>query len=155
MKRIRLLAACAAMVLSGAAVGQIMECVDAKGKKEFAQSCPPGTVTETKRMNSGASTSSGGAAPGAKSLSEQDAAFRKRSLERQEAAAKAEKDKAEAKDGERNCNDARAQLKQLQNGERIARPDPKTGERSFLQDKDRPGEIAIAQKGVDSWCNKK
>ena len=152
----RLLTGCAAMLLAGAAAGQIMECVDVKGNKEYAQVCPPGTVKETKVMKSSAgASSSGAAAPAGKSLSERDAEFRKRNLERQEAEAKAAKESAESKDAERNCNDARSQLKGLQEGLRIARTDPNTGERSFLEDKDRPAEITNAQKTVDNWCKKK
>ena len=152
----RLLTGCAAMLLAGAAAGQIMECVDAKGNKEYAKVCPPGTVKETKLIKGGVgASSSGAAAPAGKSLSERDAEFRKRNLERQEAAAKAEKESAEAKDAERNCEEARSQLKGLQEGLRIARTDPNTGERSFVEDKDRPAEIANAQKTVDSWCKNK
>ena len=62
---------------------------------------------------------------------------------------------AEAKDAERNCLEARSNLKQLQEGMRVSRVDPRTGERSFLDDKERPGEIASAQRAVDNWCNKK
>ena len=153
----RLLMGCAAMLVTQAAMGQIMECVDAKGNKEYAQTCPPGTVKETKLMKGGtgaSSPSTGTSAPAAKSLAERNAEFRKRNMERQEAEAKAEKAKAESKDAERNCNNARSQLKALQEGQRIARVDPNTGERSFLSDEDRPAEIANAQKAVDSWCNK-
>ena len=73
-------------------------------------------------------------------------------MERQEADAKAEKAKAESKIAERNCTDARAQLKQLQDGQRISRIDPNTGERSYLSDAERPAEIANAQKAVAGWC---
>ncbi|MEO7728222.1 MAG: hypothetical protein ABIS45_13280, partial [Burkholderiales bacterium] len=96
---------------------------------------------------------SGAAAP--KSLAERDAEFKKRALERQETDAKSEKSKAEAKDTERGCLDARSQLRALQEGQRISRTDPKTGERIILEDKDRPVELAHAQKSVDQWCNKK
>ena len=153
----RLLIGCAAMLVASAAAGQILECVDAKGNKEYAQTCPPGTVKETKLMKGGtgaSSPSTGTSAPAAKSLAERNAEFRKRNMERQEAEAKAEKVKAESKDAERNCNNARSQLKALQEGQRIARVDPNTGERSFLSDEDRPAEIANAQKAVASWCNK-
>jgi hypothetical protein len=153
----RLLTGCAAMLVAGAAFGQILECVDAKGNKEYAQTCPPGTVKETKLMKGGTGASSprtGASAPAAKSLAERDAEFRKRNMERQEAEAKAEKTKAESKDAERNCNNARSQLKGLQEGLRIARIDPNTGARSYLSDEDRAAEIANAQKAVDSWCNK-
>jgi hypothetical protein len=145
----RLLIGCAAILAAGTAAGQVLECVDAKGKKEYAQTCPPGTVKETKLMKS-----SPGGAPGtaAKSQAEREAGFRKRNMERQEADAKAEKEKAESKITERNCTDARAQLKQLQDGQRIARTDPNTGERSYLTDEERPAEIANARKAVASWC---
>ena len=145
----RLLIGCAAILAAGAATGQVLECVDAKGKKEYAQTCPPGTVKETKLMKSSPGAASGTAA---KSLAEREAGFRKRSMERQEADAKAEKEKADSKITERNCTDARAQLKLLQGGQRIARSDPNSGERSYLTDDERPAEIANAQKAVANWC---
>ncbi len=150
----RLVFGCLTALWIGTAASQILECVDAKGKKEFAQVCPPGTVRETKR-GSTPSGGTGNTGAASKSLAEQDAEFRKRNLARQEAEAKAAKDSAEAKDAARNCNDARSQLKQLQDGSRIGKTDPNTGERSFLQDKERPAEIANAQKAVDGWCNSK
>ncbi len=153
---IRFLTAVALLAFSAAASAQIVECIDAKGAKTLAQFCPPGTVKEVKRAGASAATGSG-AAPAAasgKSLAEQDAAFRKRQTERQEADAKGEKERADAKTSEKNCNDSRAQLKQLQEGMRISKIDPNTGERTFLEDKDRPAEIANAQKAVDSWCKK-
>ena len=156
----RLLTAAAAILIAQNAFGQIVECIDAKGAKTLAQFCPPGTVKEIKRGGtSTAPASSGATSPPAaggagKSLAEQDAAFKKRAAERQEAEAKGEKDRADAKNSERNCNDARAQLKQLQEGMRISKIDPNTGERSFLEDKDRGGETATAQKSVESWCKK-
>jgi len=150
----------AAMLVAGAASGQIYECVDAKGKKEFAQSCPPGTKERLMHgagagTGTGGAPSGGGAAPASKSLAERDAQFKKREIERQEAEAKAVKDQTDAAATRRNCDDARGQLRQLEDGMRIARTDPNTGERSFLEDKDRPAELANAKKAVDSWCNKK
>ncbi len=155
----RLVTLCAAMLLTSTAAGQIFECVDAKGRKEFAQSCPPGTVKETKLLSSGAGAAASGAAsssaaPATKTLTERDADFRKRARERQENELKAEKEKADAKVAERNCIDARGQLKQLQDGSRIGVTDPNTGERGFLEDKDRPAEIGRAQKAVDVWCKR-
>ena len=150
-----LTAALAALLFATGALGQIMECIDAKGGKTLAQFCPPGTVKEIKRgggPTGGAAPAAAAAAP--KSLAEQDAAFKKRNLERQEAEAKGEKEKADARIAERNCNDARGQLRQLQDGSRISRTDPNTGERIVLEEKDRPAEMANAQKSVDTWCKK-
>ncbi len=151
----RLFTGCLLLLAAGAASGQVMECIDAKGTKTYAQYCPPNTVTENKRMKSGASTGSPSVTAPAKSLAERDAEFKKRNLERQEAETKATKEKSDAKDNERNCLDARSQLRALQDGQRIMRIDPKTGERVVLDDKDRPNELATAQKSVDQWCNKK
>lgn len=156
MKR-QMLTGCVLLLAAGAAAGQVLECVDAKGNKTVAQFCPPGTVKENKLMKGGAGpgpSSSGTAAP-AKSLSERDAEFNKRALDRREAEAKADKEKAESREAEQNCSAARAQLRALQDGQRISRTDPKTGERIVLEDKDRPAEIAAAQKAADQWCNKK
>lgn len=153
----RLLTVCAAMLVAGAAFGQILECVDAKGNKEYAQSCPPGTVKETKLMKGGtgaSSPSTGASAPAAKSAAERDVEFRKRNMDRQEAETKAEKARAESRNAERNCDNARSQLRALQEGYRMARIDPNTGDRAYISDENRQAEIANAQKVVDDWCNR-
>jgi len=149
---IRSLVACIALVIAGSAAAQIFECIDAKGNKTIAQFCPPGTVKETKLMKSGAGASPAASAPAGKSSAEKEVEFRKRALERQEAEAKAEKERGESKAAEQNCLDARAQLRQLEDGMRIMRTDPVTGERSYLSDADRPAEVAKARKAVESWC---
>ena len=76
----RLLMGSVAMLLAHVAMGQIMECVDAKGSKTITQFCPPGTVKETMLMKSGtgASSAGSGTAAAAKSLAEREAEFRKR-----------------------------------------------------------------------------
>jgi hypothetical protein len=154
----RILTGCALLLAAGGAAAQVMECIDAKGTKTITQFCPPGTVKENKLMKGGAgpgpAAGSNAATPG-KSLAERDAEFKKRTADRQEAETKAAKEKSEAADTEQNCLNARGQLRSLQEGQRISRTDPKTGERIVLEDKDRPNEIAAAQKSVDQWCNKK
>ncbi len=156
----KMLTSCALLLVAGAAAGQVMECIDAKGAKTIAQFCPPGTVKENKLTKGGAGPGPGPAtgsttATTPKSLAERDADFKKRALERQEAEKKGDKDQADAKEADRSCLDARGQLRALQDGQRISRTDPKTGERVVLEDKDRPNEIAGAQKSVEQWCNKK
>ena len=143
------------MLVVQAAMGQIVECVDAKGNKTITQFCPPGTVRETQLSKGGTGAADSGAANDGKSVPELDAEFRKRSLERQEAAAKGEKEIAEREEAERNCDNARSAVKQLQDGLRVTRIDPDTGERSFLEDADRTVETERAQKAVDGWCNRR
>lgn len=158
MKRLLTGYVLAMLLTAGTAAAQVMECFDAKGAKTIAQFCPPGTVKENKLMKGGAGpgpASSPSAAPAGKTLAERDAEFKKRTLDREEAEAKAVKEQANTKEVERSCLDARAQLRALQDGQRIQRSDPKTGERIVLEDKDRPNEIATAQRSVEQWCNKK
>lgn len=136
-------------LLPAAAQAQILKCIGAGGRVEFATTCPPGTKAESTgiRNNPGSS-----AASPQKSLAERDAEFRKRLVEQQEAAKKSEEKAQENADRKQNCESAQAYLRSLQTGQRIVRNDPKTGERIFLQDDDRAAETARAQRAVDSNC---
>ena len=140
---------CLALLLWGSVHAQIVECVDAKGRKEFASQCPPGSTEARKLGRSGVGTASPAAT---KTYVEQDADFRKRQTERQEAETKAGKDRAESDERRKQCDQAQAQLKALETGQRIARFDPKSGERTILSDNDRPGETDQAKKSVQSLC---
>lgn len=136
-------------LLPAAAQAQILKCIGAGGRVEFASTCPPGTKAESTgiRNNPGSS-----AASPQKSLAERDAEFRKRLVEQQEAAKKSEEKAQENADRKQNCESAQAYLRSLQSGQRIVKNDPKTGERIFLQDDDRAAETARAQRAVDSNC---
>lgn len=143
------------LVLFAAAIpavteAQILKCVGAGGRVEFAASCPPGTKAENTGIRN---------APGAnksappKSLAEREADFRKRQSEQQESAKKAAAKELDSADRSKNCENAQAYLKSLQTGGRIARTDPKTGERVFMEDNERSSEIERAQRAVDASCN--
>jgi len=137
-----------------AAHGQLLKCIGKDGRVEYATECPPGTQeqqTGIKSTREGPS-SSGAASPQQKSVAEREADFRKRQMEAQDARQKDEKKTAEDKERRANCERAQTYLKSLQMGNRIARNDPKTGELIFLDDPDRPAEIAKAQQAADSWC---
>jgi hypothetical protein len=144
-----------ALVLMFAVVpahGQLLKCVSKDGKVEYASQCPPGT----KELQTGIKNTPGSAKPAAspqqKSLAEREADFRKRQLDSAEARQKEEAKAAEQSAQREDCERARTYLKSLQEGQRIAQVDPKTGERVFLDDANRPAEIARAQKVVDSNC---
>lgn len=141
------------MVAPLAAHGQLLKCISTDGRVEYASDCPPGT----KAQQTGIKSSTGGpppskAAPAQKSLAEREADFRKRQMERQETQAKDDKKAAELKEKSQICEQAQGYLRGLQAGERIARYDPKTGERAYLEDSARAGEIASAQRQVDQSC---
>ena len=137
-----------------AAQGQLLKCTGKDGRVEYATQCPPGTQeqeTGIKSTREGPS-SSGASSPQQKSVAEREADFRKRQMEAQDARQKDERKTAEDQERRAACEQAQTYLRSLQVGNRIARVDPKTGERVFLEDPDRPAEIARAQRAVDSNC---
>ncbi len=136
-------------ILPAMAHAQIMKCVGAGGRVEFAASCPPGTKAAATgiRNNPGAAS----AVP-QKSLAERDAEFRKRRMEGDETAKKSEAKAADDADRKQNCTSAQSYLRSLQAGVRIGKTDPQTGERVFLEDADRAAETARAQRAVDTNC---
>jgi hypothetical protein len=134
----------------GIAAAQVNKCLDASGKVVgYASECPPGTRSEQTNIRSAPGSTT---APAQKSLAERDADFRKRQMEKQEASAKAEKKAAEAANTQRACEDARSYLKALQERQRIARTNPKTGEQTVLSEADYAKEIATTQRSVAEYC---
>ena len=143
-----------ALVFSTTAYGQLVKCVSKDGKVEYARDCPPGTTEQkTNIRSSGGGTGGGGSAPPAQqSLAERDAAFKKRMIEQQEAQQKGEKMAAADKEKQQQCENARAYLKSLEEGIRISRPDPKTGERIIMEDEERAKETARQRARVADLC---
>jgi hypothetical protein len=67
------------MALATVAAAQIYECTNAKGGKEYAQSCPPGTVKQRQVVEGGAAGApAAGGAAGPKAIDQQEIEFRKR-----------------------------------------------------------------------------
>lgn len=138
-------------LLPGLAQAQIMKCIGAGGRVEFAAACPPGTKAENTGIRN-APAAAASPAENQKTLAERDADFRKRQMEQKEAAQKSEEKSREAADLSQNCESSKGYLNSLKAGMRIAKTDPKTGGQVFLQDNERAGEIERAQRAVDSSC---
>lgn len=146
----RLLLAVSLLAAAAGAHAQVNKCLDASGKVVgYGSQCPPGTRQETTGIRSAPSAP---ASSSSRSIAEQEAEFRKRQIEKQDAQAKAEKTAAQQEERARACDSARSYLKTLQSGMRVARTDPNTGERVFLGDADRAREMATAQRAVDTNC---
>jgi len=142
------------LVPYSAAHGQLLKCIGKDGRVEYSTQCPPGTQeqqTGIKSTREGPS-GSGAASPQQKSIAEREAEFRKRQMEGAEAQKKDEAKAAEVAQNRENCERARIYLNSLQSGQRISQIDPKTGERIYLEDPQRPAEIARAQQAVASNC---
>jgi hypothetical protein len=144
-----LLAILAVATLPLTAQAQIMKCVGAGGRVEFAAACPPGTKAQDTGIRNAPAAAPAGPQ---KSLAERDADFRKRQTDQQESAKKAEEKNQQAADQKQNCESAKSYLSSLQSGNRIGKTDPKTGERVFLEDNERAAEMARAQRAADTSC---
>ena len=144
---------CAAALLSGGAYAQQYKWVDKDGRVRYGDVPPPGVKAKPLRPPSGpAQPSQDAGAKAPRTAAEQDAEFRKRRLEAQ----REQEKQAQAAEAERgrqeNCANSRQLLATLESGERVVRTDPKTGERAFLDDAQRAGEITKARKLVSDWC---
>jgi len=141
------------LLLSAPAHAQLLKCIGKDGRVEYASQCPPGTKAQDTGIKSTPSAAPPGSAEPQKSLAERDAEFRKRQMEKQEAEAKEAKKTAEDAQRKRACDDARAYLKGLEARNRVAKTDPKTGERIYLEEADYASEIAAAQRSIQANCN--
>lgn len=153
-----LIAFAAALAFAGGALAQQYKWVDKDGRVRYGDVPPPGVNAKPLRAPSGPATPAPGATAkeaGNKPLTpaQQEAEFRKRRLEAEKAQEKQAKAAEDEKARRDNCSSARQQLVTLESGQRIARVDPSTGERSFLEDSQRSGEVAKARKLVSDWCN--
>jgi hypothetical protein len=83
---------------------------------------------------------------------EKEADYQKRKKAEAEAADKAAKEAAVARDKQQACTSARNNLAALESGQRIARPNAK-GEREFLDDTQRAQEISRNRESVSKACS--
>lgn len=145
MKWIAVLLLAAPAALNAA---QVNKCLDGSGKVVgYASECPAGSRAEPTNIRS--APASGDTS---KSLAERDAEFRKRQIEQQEAAKKAEQKSAETAQRKRACDDTRGYLKSLRERHRIVRTDPKSGESVFLKDAEYAQEIEKSRRFLAENC---
>ena len=151
-----------AWLVSAPVGAQTYKWTDADGKIHYSDQPPPANakeeVTIKPRKPSAPTTSAapsasekGAATARPKTFIEQEAEFRKRQVETAEREAAAKKKAAEAAEKKQNCEQARAQVKNLQSGGRMTRANAQ-GEREYLNDAQIAQEIERGKKTVDSWC---
>jgi hypothetical protein len=149
---VKIILALVLLSLPAAVHAQLVKCVSKDGKVEYARDCPAGTTEHKTTIRSSTPGTASGAGPAQPSLAEREAAFKKRQIEQQEAAQKDAKKAAEAAQRKEACDNAQAYLKTLEAGTRVARTDPKTGERVFLEDAEREAEVVKARSRVEQSC---
>lgn len=145
----RLVLLTVSMFYAAGAGAQIYECLDANGKREFAQKCSPGTVKQREVSKGGTATLDGNVEP-QRSYKDEEQAFRRRQMEREENEAKEAKASANAA---RKCESARSHLRSIENARRVTSGnDPKTGERRYLDDAEREAATQKARDAVSANC---
>ncbi len=132
------------------AAAQVYTWRDASGKVHYSDTPPPGVDARKMRAGTQEAAAPSSNAP-SRSLAEKDMNFRKRKDEADNLRAKGEKDRLEAEEAKRNCEQARSQLAALESGQRMNRFDA-SGERVPLDDEMRAQEIERTKKIVQSWC---
>lgn len=123
---------------AGSVHAQILECVDSHGRKEFAATCPPGTVSQKELRAKGAAAAEPDAQP---DWQEQERAYQQRRMQREAAEADADKKQRQDQAIERRCASARRAMEQLQSGRRLRWVDRATGERPVMTDAEHAAEM--------------
>ena len=137
---------------AAAASAQTYKWRDSSGRIQYSDTPPPASAKDIQQLRKvPGSAGAASAASGSKSLAEQDADFRKRLGEKQEADAKQAKAEEEERIRARNCEQAKGQLAALEAGGRMVQLDAK-GERIALDDADREQAKLESRKAVENWC---
>lgn len=131
---------------------QILECTNAAGKKEFAQTCPPGTVKQKELAGNSATkpidaTASNPDAP--KSASQMEIEFQQRRIAREQQDEKMERD---ARNKQYRCAALKERLNMYENSRGIKRYDQATGKWTFVEDEQRPAIMAQIRNDLRQ-CN--
>lgn len=149
----RYLPACL-FLLSLSAHGALYKWVDAEDKVHYSDA-PPSNNIKSERLKAPAGAdapTSASGVPGAKSLAEREAEYRKSQKEKQEAEQKAARQQEEMLAKQKNCEAAQQNLRTLEAGGLIVTYDAK-GEASFLGESVRQQRIEEARKAVSTHCN--
>nr|HET7857668.1 DUF4124 domain-containing protein [Caldimonas sp.] len=111
------------------------------------------TAAATAAPVAGAASAPGAAAaPASRSTADTELEAKRKKAEADAAAkAKADQERVAALRSE-NCSRAKAQLTTLESGIRLAQTNPKTGEREFLDDKQRADEVRRTRDVISENC---
>lgn len=131
--------------------GQAYKWRDASGRIQYSDTPPPPGAKDVQQLRKPPTTPGSAPAASGSSYTEQDAAFRKRLADKQEADAKSAKAAEDEKIRVRNCEQARGQLAAIDTGQRMVQLNAK-GERIALDDAERAQARADTLKAIETWC---
>jgi len=149
------------------AAAETYKWTDAEGKVHYSDQPPPASVKNPTTVTPRKKTSRSAPAPqassdtptdsrpapaaGPKTSQELDAEFKQRQVKAAEDEAARKKAELEAADKKKNCAQATANVKRLEEGGRLTRYNDK-GEVEYLGDAEIASELARAKQIADSWC---
>jgi Domain of unknown function (DUF4124) len=127
--------------------------VDADGTVHYSDTVPPEVTTaESVRNIAGKGQTNASASSSPKSFAEREAEMKKNKQSKEEAAQKQARQETDAEARSRNCEAARQNVRNLEEGTRIVTYDT-NGERSYLDDSAREQRLEEARKAVSTNCN--
>ncbi len=141
------------MSTASTVAAQILECINAAGQKEFAQTCPPGTVKQKEKIGSSATkpidntADSGGSSQ--KSASQMEIEFQQRRIAREQQDEKLERDR---KNQQYKCAALKERLNMYENSRSIKKYDQATGKWNMVEDEQRPAIMAQIRNDLRQ-CN--
>jgi hypothetical protein len=152
----KLTLAFAVLLLPLVAAAEIYQWKDADGKTQYSDQPPPAAARQERTITprlAPAAVSTGAAPTSApRSYQDQEAAFKERKVQEEEANARQDKTQSTAEERKRNCEMAQGNLKNIQVGGRQVRYDPQTGGRVYLSEEEIALSLKDAQRSVDEWC---
>jgi hypothetical protein len=136
------------LLTSLSAAAQVVECVDANGKKIYAQTCPD----DAEKKRDIAVPQAPAKPAGDASWKQKESDFEARRQERLKAEAKQNEKDQHAKQSVQRCADARSKLDMLESGRQTKRVDPITGEHVPLDSGQRQTELDQLHDDIQNNC---
>ena len=132
--------------------GDVNKWVDDNNQTHYSDQPPPSNTKVTPLITTTTPATAASPVSAPKSLAERDAEYKKAQKAKEEAAQKTAKQQEEARTRQKFCADTRANLKILEDNQRIMAFDA-NGERSYLDDAARQQRIEEARKAISTNCN--
>lgn len=152
MDTTRYLLGCAMLGLTLVAQAQIVECLDANGKKIYSQSCPVGSEKQRDIATPPPPKPAVSNEATKRALDEQEKAFAKRREERLQSEEKNNEAQKKETDDAQQCANAKRRLGLLESGRQFKRADPSTGEHVPMDEAQRQAEIDNLHAQIDASC---
>jgi len=143
---------CAMSTASLVVSAQVMQCVDANGKKTYMQTCPNNTTKQKEIEAPPVVKPTASTQSAQKKMKNNEKEFEKRRAERLKSEAENQEKEQKAARDSQTCTDARSRLALLQSGRQFKRADPDSGEHVPMDEGQRQSEIDQLNSEISNSC---